>query len=305
MPFVAGRVRPRRGGGARSVGLRGGRAGRARSSTRGRRCCDLAADERRGFAGTVVAVTGANGKTSTKDMAAAVCARRFRTHASPASFNNEVGLPMTLLGAPPDTEVVVAEMGARHMGDVTSSARSRVPTIVVVTNVGVAHLEVFGSWEAIVEASAEPIEALRRRRRRDPERRRRGRSPSPIAPVPVCVTFGSARGRRRAGRGRHPGARRVRVVRPGGRWPARRGLARRARRAHGAQRVGGRGGRFGAGRTAGGAATALSAARITPWRMETSATARGVRVVNDAYNANPESVAAALKTARWMAATGA
>ena len=65
-----------------------------------------------------MAITGANGKTCTKDLAAAVLARRFRTHASPASFNNEIGLPMTLLGAEPGTEVVVAELGARHVGDV-------------------------------------------------------------------------------------------------------------------------------------------------------------------------------------------
>ena len=126
----------------------------------GQALLDLAADERRGFAGTVVAITGANGKTSTKDMAAAVCAERFRTHASPRSFNNEVGLPMTLLGASPDTEVVIAELGARHVGDVQRLMPIADPSIAVVTNVGVAHMEVFGSWEAIVDASAEPIEAL-------------------------------------------------------------------------------------------------------------------------------------------------
>ena len=129
-------------------------------SDTGQALLDLAADERRAFAGTVVAITGANGKTSTKDMAAAVCAERFRTYASPRSFNNEVGLPMTLLGASPDTEVVIAELGARHVGDVQRLMPIADPSIAVVTNVGVAHMEVFGSWEAIVEASAEPIEAL-------------------------------------------------------------------------------------------------------------------------------------------------
>ncbi|MGZ8605297.1 MAG: UDP-N-acetylmuramoyl-tripeptide--D-alanyl-D-alanine ligase, partial [Actinomycetota bacterium] len=121
----------------------------------------LARDERdRRPDATVVGITGANGKTSTKDMTAAVLATRFRTHASPASFNTEVGLPVTLLGAASDVEVVVAELGARRVGDVALLCRIARPDLVVVTNVGVAHLEVFGSWEAIVEASAEPVEAL-------------------------------------------------------------------------------------------------------------------------------------------------
>jgi len=126
----------------------------------GRALLELGAAERRGFEGTVVAVTGANGKTSTKDMAGAVIGTRHRTHVSPSSFNNEVGVPMTLLGAPPDTEVIVAELGARHVGDVRRLFDVALPQIAVVTNVGVAHLEVFGSWDAIVEASAEPIDAL-------------------------------------------------------------------------------------------------------------------------------------------------
>src|SRR5262249_34123662 len=121
----------------------------------------LAADERRRSDARVVAITGANGKTSTKDLAAAVVSRRFRTHASPRSFNNEVGLPATLLGAPEDTEVIVAELGARRPGDVALLMRIADPSVVVVTNVGVAHIGVFGSWEAIVRASAEPVDALR------------------------------------------------------------------------------------------------------------------------------------------------
>ena len=67
---------------------------------------------------------------------------------------------MTLLGAPPGTEVVVAELGARRKGDVAMLCDIARPGIVVVTNVGVAHLEIFGSWEAIVEASAEPVDAV-------------------------------------------------------------------------------------------------------------------------------------------------
>ncbi|HET9672413.1 MAG TPA: Mur ligase family protein, partial [Actinomycetota bacterium] len=120
----------------------------------------LAADERGRAGATVVGITGANGKTSTKDLAAAVIGTRARTHASPASFNNEVGLPMTLLGAPEGTEAVVAEMGARRLGDVKLLCGIARPDVVVVTNVGVAHIELFGSWASIVEACAEPVEAI-------------------------------------------------------------------------------------------------------------------------------------------------
>src|SRR3954447_15774147 len=121
---------------------------------------DLGTAERRAFDGTVVAITGANGKTSTKDMAAAVIGSRRRTHVSPSSFNNDVGVPMTLLSAPPNTEVIVAELGARHVGDVRHLCDVAKPQLAIVTNVGVAHLEIFGSWDAIVEASAEPVDAL-------------------------------------------------------------------------------------------------------------------------------------------------
>ena len=270
----------------------------------GQALLDLAADERRGFTGTVVAITGANGKTSTKDMAAAVCAERFRTHASPRSFNNEVGLPMTLLGTPPDSDVVIAELGARHVGDVQRLMPIADPSVVVVTNVGVAHMEVFGSWEAIVEASAEPIEAL------DPED-----LAILNADDGVAATFADrTRARVRSfGRGAEAAVRADDVslaadgcasfdlVADGGR--ARVSLAvpgeHMVHNALAAAAVG-----LELRVPLASCASALSAARITPWRMETTATAAGVRVVNDAYNANPESVAAALKTARWIAADG-
>ena len=126
----------------------------------GRALLALAADERRAMSARVIGVTGANGKTSTKDLATAVLETRFRTHASPSSFNNEVGVPITLLGAPPGTEALVCEMGARHVGDVAALFDVVRPDTVVVTNVGVAHMELFGSWDRIVEASAEPVEAM-------------------------------------------------------------------------------------------------------------------------------------------------
>jgi UDP-N-acetylmuramoyl-tripeptide--D-alanyl-D-alanine ligase len=261
----------------------------------------LATDERRRSGATVVGVTGANGKTSTKDMTAAVLARRFRTHASPESFNNEVGLPVTLLTAPADTEVVVAEMGARRKGDVTLLCEIARPDVVVVTNVGVAHLEVYGSWEAIVEASAEPIDAL---------------GPEGVGVLNADDQVVAGYAARSDGRVVTFGMSASADVRADGVWLDAEGFAAFDVAADGAQAhvalsvagehmVSNALASIAVGLTLGieleTAAAAVSTATVSHWRMETFTTGDGVRVVNDAYNANPESVAAALKAARWMA----
>jgi UDP-N-acetylmuramoyl-tripeptide--D-alanyl-D-alanine ligase len=271
----------------------------------GRALLDLAADERRRMPDTrLIGVTGANGKTSTKDLAAAVLSTRFRTWANPASFNNEIGLPMTLLAAEPGTEVVVAEMGARREGDITLLCEVARPDAVVVTNVGVAHMEIFGSWDAIARAGAEPVEWL---------------GPDGVAILnaddPVVRAYGErtrarvvtfsvdAPGHVRAldvaldddGRPSfvlEAGGERERVeLAVAGEHMVPNALAAAAI-----------GVEFGL--TAAECAAALKGARIAAWRMETFSTSGGVVVVNDAYNANPESMSAALKTARWMARRG-
>ncbi len=270
----------------------------------GQALLDLGADERRGFDGTVVAITGANGKTSTKDLTATVCAQRHRTHASPSSFNNEIGVPMTLLGAPPDTEVIVAELGARHVGDVRRLCAIADPSIAVVTNVGVAHMEIFGSWEAIVAASAEPIEAL------PTDGVAILHADDPVVAAFAArtrarvITFGRAADANvradaltldRDGRASFDllagGARERVSLAVAGEHMVANALAAAA--------VG-----LELGVSLDACASALAGARITRWRMETTETPAGVRVVNDAYNANPESMAAALKTGRWMAGEG-
>jgi UDP-N-acetylmuramoyl-tripeptide--D-alanyl-D-alanine ligase len=248
-----------------------------------------------------VGVTGANGKTSTKDMTAAVVSRRHRTHASPNSFNNEIGVPMTLLGAPPGTEVVVAELGARRKGDVAMLCDIAQPGIVVVTNVGVAHLEVFGSWEAIVEASAEPVDAV---------------APDGWAVLnaddPVVAGFRS----RCAGSVMTFAVHAEADVRASGVAIDDDGLAsfdlivgdERASvtlAVPGEHMVPNALAAVAVGCILGvpleACAAALGTATISHWRMETFTTGDGVRVINDAYNANPESMAAALKVARVMA----
>jgi UDP-N-acetylmuramoyl-tripeptide--D-alanyl-D-alanine ligase len=268
----------------------------------GRALIDLAADERRRRADArVVAITGANGKTSTKDLAAAVLAQRFRTHASPASFNNEIGLPMTLLGADADAEVVVAEMGARREGDVALLSEIARPDVVVVTNIGVAHMEIFGTWDAIVRSGVEPLLGL---------------APSAVAILNAddavvrgyrsrtradVMTFGLtddadvravdvelgpdarasftlvARDERERVELAVPGEHMV----PNALAAAASGIA--------------------LGLSAAECAAALKGARVSAWRMDIFTNADGVTVVNDAYNANPESMAAGLKAARWIA----
>jgi len=109
---------------------------------------------------TVVGITGSVGKTSTKDLLASVLARRLRTAASPRSFNNELGVPLTLANAPDDTEAIVVEMGARGRGHITALCGVARPTVGVVTTVGLAHTERFGSVEEVAAAKAELVESL-------------------------------------------------------------------------------------------------------------------------------------------------
>lgn len=108
----------------------------------------------------IVAITGSAGKTSTKDLTAAAVARARSVHASPGSFNNEAGLPLTLLGAPGDVDVVVAEMGARFAGNITHLAEIARPTIGVVTHIGLAHAEHLGGRDGIASVKGELLDAL-------------------------------------------------------------------------------------------------------------------------------------------------
>lgn len=110
--------------------------------------------------GPVVGVTGSVGKTSTKDMLAQVLSTALRTHANERSFNNELGLPITLMGAADDTEAVVVEMGARGIGHIAMLCDIAHPTVGVVTRVDGVHLEMFGSIGAIAQAKGELIASL-------------------------------------------------------------------------------------------------------------------------------------------------
>src|SRR5881392_3792589 len=112
---------------------------------------ELAANYRRSLTLSVVAITGSNGKTSTKDFTAAVLARRFRVTKTEGNFNNHVGLPRTILQAASGDEVAVWEIGMNHPGEIAALAKLAAPDVAIITNIGVAHIEFMGSREKIAE----------------------------------------------------------------------------------------------------------------------------------------------------------
>lgn len=121
---------------------------------------NLAAYWRSTLKAVVVGVTGSTGKTSTKDLLLSVLQQRYRTAATQGNRNNELGMPATVLAAPEDTEVLVVEMGMRGMGQIAAGCRVARPDVAVVTNVGVCHMELLGSRENIARAKGEMVAAL-------------------------------------------------------------------------------------------------------------------------------------------------
>ena len=108
----------------------------------------------------VVGITGSTGKTSTKDILAALCAPAAVTVAAEASYNNEIGVPLTLCRLEPETEVCILELAMRGFGQIAELSRIARPEIGIVTNVGPAHLELVGSLEGVLRAKSELVAAL-------------------------------------------------------------------------------------------------------------------------------------------------
>jgi UDP-N-acetylmuramoyl-tripeptide--D-alanyl-D-alanine ligase len=108
----------------------------------------------------VVGITGSTGKTSTKDILAALCARAARTVAAEASYNNEIGVPLTLCRLEPDTEVCIVELAMRGFGQIAELCRIARPDVGVITNVGPVHLELVGSLDGVLRAKSELVAAL-------------------------------------------------------------------------------------------------------------------------------------------------
>jgi len=253
----------------------------------------------------IVGVTGSSGKTSTKDLLAAVLAPLGSVIAPPGSFNNELGHPWTVLRATEDTDFLVLEMSARHRGNIAALARIARPSIAAVLNVGTAHLGEFGSREAIAETKAELPQSV------------------PASGVvilnaddPVVDAMAAKTAARVVRVGRSPGAdvwagdvvlddlARARFTLHAGDASTEVALA-----VHGDHQVS---------NALSAAAVALecgasldqvrdalaSAGPVSQHRMQVGTRTDGVTIVNDAYNANPDSMRAGLKSLAWMARGG-
>ena len=120
----------------------------------------IASEVRSRSTARVVGITGSTGKTSTKDILASICRPHASTIAAEASFNNELGVPLTLCRLESDTEVCVVELAMRGLGQIAALAAVARPEIGVVTNVGPAHVELVGSLEGVIAAKSELVDAL-------------------------------------------------------------------------------------------------------------------------------------------------
>lgn len=243
----------------------------------------------------VVGITGSTGKTTTKDLLAAVLATTMPVVANPASFNNEVGLPLTLARLEPDSRALVVELGARGRGHIAELCRLARPEVGVVLNVGEAHLGMFGSRAAIAKAKGELVEALPA-----------GGTAVLNADDPLVaamaertaarvVTFGLAAGadvRAEQVALDEQGRARFLLVTPAGRVEVRMPAAGEHLTAD-ALAAAAAAGVLGVALPD--VAAGIASARLSPMRMQVSRRRDGLTVINDAYNANPTSMLAALK----------
>ncbi len=124
---------------------------------------DLAREHRRQFSIPVIGITGTNGKTTTKELIAAVLGEKFNVLYTEGNFNNDVGVPKTLFRLTKEHEIAVIEMGASHPGDIKTLAETAEPTCGLITNVGRAHLQGFGSFEGVIKTKCELYDFLRTR----------------------------------------------------------------------------------------------------------------------------------------------
>lgn len=124
---------------------------------------DLAREHRRQFDIPVIGITGTNGKTTTKELVAAVLSKKYRVLYTQGNFNNDVGVPKTLFRLTKEHEIAVIEMGASHPGDIKTLAETAEPTCGLITNVGRAHLQGFGSFEGVIKTKCELYDFLRTR----------------------------------------------------------------------------------------------------------------------------------------------
>lgn len=122
----------------------------------------LAGRHRREMNVPVLAITGTNGKTTTKELLAAVLAKKLKVHYTKGNLNNHIGVPLTILSAPAGTEMLIIEMGANHIGEIRTLCLIAKPDYGIITNIGTAHIEGFGSKDGVIKAKTELYEHLRK-----------------------------------------------------------------------------------------------------------------------------------------------
>ena len=258
-----------------------------------------------GAGAEVVGITGSVGKTTTKDLLAAALATTYRTAASVRSFNNELGVPLTLINAPDDTDVAVVEMGARGLGHIDALCALARPTMAIVTTVEMVHTELFGTVADVGLAKGELVEAL---------------PATGTAVLNADNPLVAAMAERTAARVLRVGVAdsptgldvwasnvtvgddlrpRFRLHSPWGEVDVHLGV----RGGHNiTNALAAAGVALAVGVNLASVATGLGQAQLSPWRMDLQTAPGGARVLNDAYNAGPASMAAAL---RALASLGA
>ena len=109
----------------------------------------------------VIGLTGSNGKTTTKELIAEGLSVKYKVHATKGNYNNHIGVPLTILSAPVDCQIMIVEMGANHQGEIQSLCSIANPDIGMITNIGRAHLEGFGGYDGVVKAKSEMYESIK------------------------------------------------------------------------------------------------------------------------------------------------
>ena len=248
--------------------------------------------------GGVIGITGSVGKTTVKDLTAAALTPHFRlVHASPRSFNNELGVPLTLANSPDGVDAVVVEMGARGRGHIAALCEIARPTVGIVTAVALAHAEMFGTIEDVAVAKGELVEALPA----SGTAVLNGDDPLVDAmanrTAARVVTFGVDRS------GVDVTASEITIddeLRPSFRLHSPWGGADVQLTIRGAHQVmnalAAATGAMASGADPDSVAEGLHRATSSPWRMDLQPTSTGALILNDAYNANPTSMEAALRS---------
>lgn len=122
----------------------------------------LATHFRKEMKASVLAITGTNGKTTTKELISAILAKKYKVHSTKGNLNNHIGVPLTILSAPEGTEIMIIEMGASHIGEIRTLCLIARPDYGIITNVSAAHIEGFGTFEGVLKAKIELYEHLRK-----------------------------------------------------------------------------------------------------------------------------------------------